>query len=98
PTIYTLYLHDALPILTAIKKLMFEELEISKTLVVGPKRVVESVWDAECEKWEHLKDLRVSKIIGTAKQRKEALRKNADVYLVSRDRKSTRLNSSHVKI
>lgn len=71
--------------LTAIKKLMFEELEISKTLVVGPKRVVESVWDAECEKWEHLKDLRVSKIIGTAKQRKEALRKDADVYLVSRD-------------
>lgn len=71
--------------LTAIKKLMFEELEISKTLVVGPKRVVESVWDAECEKWEHLKDLRVSKIIGTAKQRKEALRKNADVYLISRD-------------
>lgn len=71
--------------LTAIKKLMFEELEIAKTLVVGPKRVVESVWDSECEKWEHLKDLRVSKIIGTAKQRKEALRKNADVYLISRD-------------
>lgn len=71
--------------LTAIKKLMYEELEIVKTLVIGPKRVVESVWDAECEKWEHLKDLKVSKIIGTAKQRKEALRKNADVYLISRD-------------
>lgn len=71
--------------LTAIKKLMFEELEIAKTLVIGPKRVVESVWEAECEKWEHLKDLKVSKIIGTAKQRKEALRKNADVYLISRD-------------
>lgn len=71
--------------LTAIKKLMFEELEIAKTLVIGPKRVVESVWEAECEKWEHLKGLKVSKIIGTAKQRKEALRKNADVYLVSRD-------------
>lgn len=71
--------------LTAIKKLMFEELEISKTLVVGPKRVVESVWEVECEKWEHLKDLKVSKIIGTAKQRKEALRKDADVYLISRD-------------
>lgn len=71
--------------LTAIKKLMFEELEIDKTLVVGPKRVVESVWDAECEKWEHLKDLKVSKIIGTAKQRKEALRKDADIYLISRD-------------
>lgn len=71
--------------LTAIKKLMFEELEIAKTLVVGPKRVVESVWDVECEKWEHLKDLKVSKIIGTVKQRKEALRKNADIYLISRD-------------
>lgn len=71
--------------LTAIKKLMFEELEISRTLVIGPKRVVENVWDAECEKWEHLKNLRVSKIIGTVSERKKALRKDADIYLVSRD-------------
>lgn len=71
--------------LTAAKVLIYDELEISKILVIGPKRVVESVWDAECEKWEHIKHFRISKIIGSVKQRKEALRKNADIYLISRD-------------
>lgn len=71
--------------LTAIKHLMFEELEISTVLVVAPKRVADSVWDAEIEKWEHLKDLKISKIVGTAKQRKEALRVKADIYTIGRD-------------
>jgi len=71
--------------LTAIKKLMFEELDIEKALVIAPKRVAESVWDAEIEKWEHLKDLRVSKVIGTVKQRKAALVAEADIYMLGRD-------------
>lgn len=71
--------------LTAIKKLIFEEVEIDKALVIGPKRVVESVWDAEIEKWEHLKDLTISKVIGSAKQRQDALKKQAHIYLISRD-------------
>lgn len=71
--------------LTAIKFLMYEDLEISSALVIAPKRVAESVWDAECEKWEHLKNLRVVKIIGTAKQRREALSKRADIYMIGRD-------------
>ena len=36
--------------LTAIKKLMYEELEVERVLVIAPKRVVESVWGAEIEK------------------------------------------------
>lgn len=71
--------------LTAIKKLMFEELEIDKTLVIAPKRVAESVWDAECWKWEHLKDLRVAKVVGPQKKRIAALAEPADVYLIGRD-------------
>lgn len=71
--------------LTAINKLINEELEVEKVLIVAPKRVVESVWDAECEKWDHLKNLRLSKIVGTPKQRIIALHKEADIYLVSRD-------------
>ena len=71
--------------LTAIKKLMFEELDIASALVIAPKRVAESVWDAECEKWEHLNDLKIVKIIGSAKQRREALRKKADIYTIGRD-------------
>jgi SNF2 family DNA or RNA helicase len=71
--------------LTAIWRLIYEELEIDAVLVIAPKRVVESVWSAEVEKWDHLKGLRLSKIIGNEKQRKEAVRQKADVYLLSRD-------------
>lgn len=71
--------------LTAVKILMFYELDISKVLVIAPKRVVESVWTAECEKWEHLRDLKIIKIIGSVKQRKTALAQRGDVYLISRD-------------
>jgi len=71
--------------LTAVKKLIYEELEIENALVIGPKRVAESVWDAECEKWEHLKHLKVVKIAGSAKQRKQALAEKADVYTIGRD-------------
>lgn len=72
--------------LTAIKRLMFEEMDISNVLVIAPKRVAESVWEAECKKWEHLSDLKVVRIIGTAKQRREALSKSADIYTLGRDK------------
>ena len=71
--------------LTALNALMFEELDVSNVLVVAPKRVAESVWTAEIDKWKHLKHLRVSRIIGTPKQREAALRAKADIYVISRD-------------
>lgn len=52
---------------------------------MAPKRVAETVWSDEVNKWEHLKDLRLTKIIGTEKQRKAALVEKSDVYLISRD-------------
>lgn len=71
--------------LTATNKLIYEELEVSKALIVAPKRVAENVWSTECEKWEHLQHLRISKIIGNGAKRKEALRAKADLYIISRD-------------
>lgn len=71
--------------LTAIHRLMFEELDIATTLVIAPKRVAESVWDVECKKWEHLTGLTVVKIIGSAKKRREALSKKGDIYMLGRD-------------
>lgn len=71
--------------LTIINYLTYEDLEINRTLVIAPKRVVESVWDAEAAKWEHTKHLTFSKIIGTQKQRLQALDKKADIYLIGRD-------------
>ena len=71
--------------LTAINYLMFEDLDVEKTLVIAPKRVAESVWSAEIEKWNHLRHLSISKIIGKPKDRLAAIRKRADIYMISRD-------------
>ena len=71
--------------LTAIEHLMFAELEISSVLVIAPKRVAESVWGDEIEKWDHLKHLTISKVIGNAKQRRKALATPADIYTIGRD-------------
>jgi SNF2 family DNA or RNA helicase len=71
--------------LTAVNRLMFEELDIANALVVAPKRVAESVWVDEVEKWEHLSHLKVSKIIGNDKQRRKALSEKADIYTIGRD-------------
>lgn len=71
--------------LTAIEELMYDSMEVSSVLVVAPKRVAESVWQEEAEKWDHLKHLTFSKIIGTAKQRIDAFKAKADIHIISRD-------------
>jgi SNF2 family DNA or RNA helicase len=71
--------------LTAINNLTYKELDISKTLVIAPKRVAETVWSNEIEKWDHLKHLKISKVIGSPSKRLGALAVKADIYLISRD-------------
>lgn len=71
--------------LTAINSLMYDYCEINSVLVIAPKRVAESVWQEEAEKWEHLKHLTFSKIIGTSRQRINALNAKANIYIISRD-------------
>lgn len=71
--------------LTAINYLMNDYCEINSVLVIAPKRVAESVWQEEAEKWEHLKQLRFSKIIGNEAERIKAIKAKADVYIISRD-------------
>ena len=71
--------------LTAVNLLKYDYCEIGSILVIAPKRVAESVWEEESQKWEHLKHLRFSKIIGTEQKRIEALKVKADVYIISRD-------------
>lgn len=70
--------------LTAIDWLL-KNTGIRKVLVVAPKRVADSVWSAEIEKWDHLRHLTYSKILGTEKQRKAAVHAKADIYLINRE-------------
>jgi len=71
--------------LTAINDLLFDELEDGPVLIIAPKRVAENTWASESRKWEHLKHLKISVIIGTAKQRAEALKTKADIYVINRE-------------
>jgi SNF2 family DNA or RNA helicase len=54
-----------------------------KTLIIAPKRVAQTVWDTEISKWQHLSNLTCSKILGSEKQRLEALTVEADVYIIN---------------
>ena len=71
--------------LTAINNLLFDSIEVHKVLVVAPLRVARDTWSAEIEKWEHLKNLRYSVVVGTEQERLNALRTSADVYIINRE-------------
>ena len=76
--------------LTAVDRLLYDHLEDGPVLVIAPKRVAENTWSKETEKWEHLRHLRVCKIMGTAKQRIEAVHSIfegpfSDVYVINRE-------------
>lgn len=70
--------------LTALRTLLLLG-EAERVLIVAPKKVAEATWQDEIAKWEHLRGLRVSTVLGTAKQREAALRKKADIYITNRD-------------
>lgn len=71
--------------LTAIDHLMNYEFEIDKVLIIAPKRVASDTWPLEIAKWSHLKHLTYSLILGTERQRKEALLKKTDLYIINRE-------------
>ena len=71
--------------LTAIEDLMYNRLEVDKVLVIAPLRVAKMTWGSEIEKWDHLKHLTISKVLGTERQRLAALKKEADIYIINRE-------------
>lgn len=64
---------------------MLDDLAVSKVLVIAPLRVARDTWPMEVEKWDHLKDIDVSAIVGDLKSRKAALNHNAMVYVINRE-------------
>lgn len=76
--------------LTAIDLLLHDYLEEGPVLVIAPKRVAENTWSKEASKWEHLRHLRVRRIMGTAKQRRAAVVSIfegpfSDIYVINRE-------------
>ena len=71
--------------LTALNDLLFDCFEVSRVLVIAPLRVARNTWPQEIGKWEHLKHLRYSVVVGTEKERRDALRKQASLYIINRE-------------
>lgn len=71
--------------LTAVNELIYNRFEVGKVLVIAPKKVAETTWTNEAQKWEHLHNLRISRVIGTLAQRVRALNTPADVYVINRE-------------
>jgi len=53
------------------------------TLIIAPKRVAETVWIEEAKKWEHLKHIKINKVMGTPAQRLAALKSSGNIYVVN---------------
>lgn len=71
--------------LTAIDQLMYWDFEIEKVLVIAPLRVAEDTWSRECQKWEHLKHIKIVKVLGKESQREKAICKKGDIYIINRE-------------
>lgn len=82
--------------LSAIWDLAFDFFEVSKVLVVAPLRVARDTWPAEIEKWEHLKYMTYSVVVGTEEERKQALLKQALVYIINRENVDWLVSKSEV--
>lgn len=71
--------------LTALWDLILDSFDLGRVLVIAPKRVAEDTWPREIEKWDHLKGLSYSLVLGSEKQRREALGRRAFLYIINRE-------------
>jgi len=53
--------------------------------VIAPLRVARDTWPTEIEKWDHLNGLTYTVAVGSEEQRKSALLKLAQVYIINRE-------------
>jgi len=71
--------------LTAVNDLKYNRFAVNRILVIAPKKVAESTWVKEASKWDHLKLLRFSTVLGSQAKRIKALNTPADIYVINRE-------------
>jgi len=71
--------------LSAIRDLVLDEMKVSAVLVIAPLRPARDTWPAELKKWDHLKDLDISVVIGDKKTRITAINSDALIHVVNRE-------------
>lgn len=68
--------------LTALSKLQWD---ISRVLVIAPKRPAVDTWPEELQKWDHLKDLSFSIAVGSEKERIRAVEAGSYITIINRE-------------
>lgn len=71
--------------LTAIWELLLDYFEVRKVLIIAPCRVCRDTWPSELQKWNHLKGIEMSTVLGSEKDRVTALNRRANVYVINRE-------------
>ena len=64
---------------------MLNTFEVNKVLIIAPLRVARDTWPTEIEKWDHLKNLDISIVVGDVKTRIAAVHHPAMIYVVNRE-------------
>lgn len=71
--------------LTAVERLVYDYFSVRKVLVIAPLRPAIETWPAEVEKWDHLKHITTSLVLGDKGSRLKALEKDAELYIINRE-------------
>lgn len=71
--------------LSAISELKYGRFAVKKVLVIAPKKVAEATWQREAAKWDNVKFLRFSAVLGSEPKRIRALNTPADIYIINRE-------------
>ena len=80
--------------LTAIADLLFDSFVAHRVLVIAPLHVARDTWPAEIGKWSHLRHLTYTVAVGTAKERRAALMRSADITIINRENLSWLIEDS----
>ena len=80
--------------LTAIERLISSGM-VKKVLVIAPLRVTQT-WIDEILKWDHLRKLTYSKVVGNEKKRKMALYADVDIYVINRENVDWLVNDAEI--
>ena len=71
-------------VLSALRDL-FVGGEVSRVIVIAPKRVAYKTWTDEAAKWAHTTGIKFARIMGTPSERVAALNTPAHVFLINRE-------------
>nr|DAG70044.1 MAG TPA: Helicase of the snf2 rad54 family [Caudoviricetes sp.] len=71
--------------LIAIEQLMYDQFDIKKVLLIAPKKVAESTWMQEANKWKETSCLEIASVLGPEKERIKALQSDSDIYVMNRE-------------